>query len=370
MDKRKVLEEFYSDPRQPGSFSGPEKLKRSVKQLKKLHVSIKSVKDWLKSKDTYTKHRFARKNFKRNPIIAGEIDEQWQGDLAEVGNLSTHNDGVRYLLILIDVVSKYAWIEPLKSKHGSVVLAALKKIFDGGERIPAKLQTDDGKEFLNYEVQNYLKQKGITFFTLKSDKKAAIAERMVRTIKEKIWRYMHEKHTKRYIDVLGDLVASYNDTYHKSIGMPPAHVNESNEGAVLRKLYGKAWKSDKKEKSKKADLKIGSFVRISRLKGPFKKGYIGNWTEEIFVVDKVVHSRPYKMYKLKDWVGEAIEGSFYSHEIQEVKKDLTGFWKVEKILETKTIRGRKKYFVKWEGYPDAMNSWVDETDIKTVGSGS
>lgn len=284
-----MLDAVYSDPRQPGSFSGVDKLRRAVKSSKNYDVSVRNVKEWLRGKDTYTKHRTARKIFHRNRIVSPYIDAQWQGDLAEVGNLASDNDGIRYLLVVIDVVSKYLWVEPLKTKKGIEVRDALKKIFHRSGRKPDKLQTDQGKEFLDKNVQSFLKKEGIEFFTVKSDKKAAIAERVIRTLKEKLYRYMHEKHTNEYVDALQDLVISYNNTYHKSIKRTPAEVTVENEGEVLETLYGDAWKVDRIDSRKKqrSPIKVDDFVRISRVKGVFAKGYTGNWTEEIFVVTKV-----------------------------------------------------------------------------------
>lgn len=371
MEHSALLAEIYSDPRQPGSFTSADKLSRTLKKLKNVSVKVESVRNWLKSKDTYTKHRVARTMFKRNPIIAPYINAQWQGDLADVANLAGKNDGIRYLLVMIDVVSKYVWVEPLKTKQGKSVLEALKTIFARAGVKPERIQTDDGKEFLDGGVQDFLKQNKIRFFTVKSDKKAAIAERVIRTLKEKLYRYMHEAHTHRYLDVLQDLVASYNDTYHSSIKMSPAEVSESTEGEVLQNLYGMTWEKDqldnfKSKTQRKLTLKEGDFVRISRVKGPFKKGYIGNWTEEIFIIDKVKNRVPKVMYKLKDWGGEVLQGSFYEEEVQLVDKDLGGFWKVERVIRSKKVNGRLKHYVKWEGYHDDVNSWVDASDVKNL----
>lgn len=373
MEHSKVLEEVYTTPGQPGSFMSAEKLQKAVHSLKKWNVSLRSIKNWLKTKDTYTKHRFARKNFPRNPTISPCIDGQWQGDLAEMGNLERSNDGVRYLLIVIDIVSKYVWVEPLKSKHGVAILQGMEKIFERAGRRPEKLQTDDGKEFLDKRVQDYLKNMNIKFFTVKSDKKAAVVERVIRTLKEKIFRYLHEKHTKRYVDVLEDLVKSYNSTYHQSIKMSPMEVTTQNEGQVLGSLYGRAWAEDKVDSELESGMrpkhKEGDYVRVSRVKGVFEKGYWGNWTEEIFIVDQVKSRNPYVVYKLKDWNGDLIKGTFYEHEVQGVDKDLNGYWKVEKVLRSRRCGGRKEYFVKWEGYPSSMNSWVSEVDIKRIRRG-
>lgn len=359
-----MMEQIYSDPKAPGSFGGVEKLRRSVKKLKNIELKQNEVQEWLKKKDTYTKYRTARRKFKRNPIIAGHIDAQWQGDLAEVGNLASYNDGIRYLLILIDIVSKFVWVEPLSSKSGPVVQAGFANIFKRTKRRPEKLQTDDGKEFLFKGVQAFLKINQIGFFTVKSDKKAAVAERVVRTIKEKIWRYMHEKHTKTYLPVLQDLVTSYNHTYHKSIGMSPEEVTEHTEAQVLRKLYGKAWSDQRK--LNKPKLKAGDFVRISSIKGPFQKGYMGNWSEEVFIVHKVFDSGVKVTYKICDMDNEVLEGTFYEHEIQQIYKDMEGYWKVEKILKTRKLGQKTQYLVKWEGFPENMNSWVNEKDIKSI----
>lgn len=362
MDHKRIIQ-HYANPAEPGSFSGPEKLQKST------GIPLSTIKQWMKGNDTYTKYRVARHTFKRNPIIATHIDAQWQGDLAEMGNLAKWNDGVRYLLVLIDVVSKYVWVEPLKSKAGPTTLAGFKRIWSKTERRPEKLQTDDGTEFVYKGVQNMLSAMNITFFTVKSDKKAAVAERVIRTLKDKIYRYMHERHTKRYIDVLQDLVQSYNVTYHKSVKMPPADVRESNEGEVLDNLYGHLWKTMGTDVPK---FKIGELVRISSVKHPFRKGYMGNWTEEIFrIKDLKRHAEPRIVYKLEDWGKEPITGSFYAEELQAVDKDLQDYWKVEKILKSRTLRnGRKKYMVKWQGYPSSMNSWVYEEDMRGLETSS
>jgi hypothetical protein len=361
-----VLEAVYTDPSHPGSYGGVDKLRRALKKSKNFHVRVEDVKKWFKHKDTYTKHRTARVQFHRNPVIATHIDAQWQGDLADVGNFSSSNDGMRYLLILIDVVSKYVWVEPLRTKSGPTVLEGLKAIFARTDRRPEKLQTDEGTEFLYRGMQEYLKENNIGFFTLKSDKKAALAERMVRTLKEKIWRYTHEKHTNKYIDVLQDLVSSYNGTYHNSIKRAPAEVTEKNEGEVLRILYGKIWNPKKGVKKEKEIAKVGDFVRISGVKGVFRKGYKGSWTREIFIVTKVIQSFPHVMYKLQDWHKVEIEGSFYQHEIQVVDAELDGYWKVERFIKKKYVRGKLMHFVKWEGYPESHNSWVSAKDVKDV----
>jgi hypothetical protein len=287
--------------------------------------------------------------------------------LAEVGNLASYNEDVRFLLVVIDVVSKFTFVEPLKTKRAEEVRNAFVKIFSESSRKPKKLQTDDGKEFVNRQLGELCRKEGIIFFTVKSDKKAAVAERVIRTLKEKMYRYMHEMQTDTYIDVLKDLVTSYNNTYHKSIKMAPAEVTEDNEGQVLKNLYGKAWEADKKQKKPK--FKEGDFVRISMLKHVFEKGYTGNWSQEVFIVDKVkLAAVPQIMYKLRDWGAEPLTGSFYDKELQLVSKGLEDYWKVEKTIDKKMVRGKLMHLVKWQGHPSSLNSWVLATNIKKIGT--
>lgn len=361
------IKNIYTSPHEPSSFSSPLKIQRALK-IQGKEIPLSHIKKWLKGNDTYTKHRVARTVYKRNPVISTQIDAQWQGDLADMSNLKAHNDNVTFLLVLIDIVSKYLWVEPLKSKSGPSVVKAFENIWSRTNRRPRKLQTDDGKEFLYSGVQNMLQNMDIHFFTIKSDKKASVAERVIRTLKEKIWRYLHEKHTRRYLDVLQDLVNSYNQTYHNAIKMAPDEVNEDNETDVLYNLYGELWRSPQRINPKRPKFHIGEMVRISHVKRVFKKGYTGNWTEEIFRVSGIKRdSEPRIVYKLEDWLNNPIEGTFYEDELQSVDKDVSGFWKVEKILGTRTSRGRiKEYLVKWEGYPNSMNSWVQEGDIKSI----
>jgi hypothetical protein len=375
MEHAHLLAEVYGDPGQPGSFMSAEKLQKAVKELHDVDIPLNDIFDWLKTKDTYTKFRVARRTIKRNPIIAPRIDAQWQGDLAEMGDLAEYNDDVRFLFVVIDVVSKFLWVEPLKSKHGKVVLEGFKKILSrSGERIPERFQTDDGKEFLNKDFQGFLKSKKIRFFTVASDKKASIAERVIRTLKEKIYRFNHEWHTLRYVDVLQDLVRSYNSTFHSSIKMAPNEVTEGNEGEVLGNLYRDTWKEDRidKKHNRKDKFAKDDRVRMSDLKGPFTKGYWGNWSNEVLLVSKVKGRVPYTMYKLKDWKGEELKGAFYEKEVQGVKKEIDGFWKVEKVLDEKPkgkTKRKKMFLVKWEGYPDSFNSWVRGKDIKWLNRG-
>ena len=110
---------------------------------------------------------------------------------------------------------------------------------------------------------------------------------------------------------------------------------------------------------------IGVFVRIRVPWIPLRKGYVGNWTEEIF---RIIDFRPRTppTYKIEDLNGDPIEGIFYEPELQKVKPDLAGYFKVEAVIRQRKRKGRKEYFVKWLGYPESFNSWVSEDEMKKI----
>ena len=115
-----------------------------MKEEGKLKLSSKDISNWLMSQDAYILHKPARRNFKRNRVIVGGIDEEWQMDLADMQSLKQYNDGYRYLLVCIDVFSKYVWVVPIKSKTGPALVEEFKVILLSGRK-PEKIMTDQGK---------------------------------------------------------------------------------------------------------------------------------------------------------------------------------------------------------------------------------
>ena len=354
------METVYYTPKIPGSYSGLDAFHKSAKE-QGLNVTRNEVRDWLASQDTYSIHKPVRKSFPRNRIVVTDIDEQWQIDLIDVQNLSQYNDGYRYILTCIDVLSKYSWMIPIKNKKGTEITRAFKKILKEGRK-PSKIQSDAGKEFLNREFQDLLKKRGIGYFVSNSEKKASVVERFIRTIKSKMWRYFYARNTFKYLNVLPQLVESYNNTVHSCIRMKPAAVKDENLKTVLHTLYGKMWEKNRPAKFKFA---VSDFVRIPVSRAPFRKGYIGNWTEEIFMIMQCIPRIPVA-YKIEDLNGDPIEGIFYEPELQKVKPDLAGYFKVENIIQERKRRGKKEYFVKWFGYPESFNSWVSEEEMKKI----
>ena len=189
----------------------------------------------------------------------------------------------------------------------------------------------------------------IELFSVKSAYKAAIVERFNRTLKHRLWRYFTSKNKQEWTQILQDAVYAYNHSIHRSIKQKPADVSADNVGEIRDIM------NNRPEPSKgKDDIKVGDTVRISKVKTIFEKGYLPNWTEEIFTVSFVNRKHKPITYKLKDYNNEVIDGSFYRHEIQPVsKKD--DVYLVEKIIRRERRHGEMQNFVKQQGYP-SINS--------------
>ena len=283
-------------------------------------------------------------------MVSG-IDKIWAADLADMQALSEENEGYKFLLLVIDTFSKYGWIKPLKNKKGETMVKAFKTIFEEG-RTPGKLWTDKGTEFYNKNMNDLRKLYDIELYSTENEEKSSIAERWIRTMKEKMFKYFTDYNTNKYIDVLPDLVEDYNNTVHSSTKLTPTDASkEENELTVWRNLYPDRYKTSRLNPK----FSVGDEVRITKKKKVFEKGYTTRWTEEIFTIKEIRETNPIT-YKLEDLQGEEIKGTFYEPELQKTEQQI---YRIEKII--KKEKGRS--FVKWKGYSDKFNSWVDNKDL-------
>src|SRR5580765_323535 len=362
------LEKLYYDPSHYAGYSARENLLRAAKP----NFTRNDVTEWLKSQDAYTLHRPVRRKFPRLHYNVTNIDDLWEADLIDLRSLKSYNDGYSYLLTIIDVLSKFVWVEPLRDKTAACVIKAFQRVLTRNkERLPVYLQTDKGKEFIASLVQKFLKEKGIRFRgTRNPDVKAAVVERFNRTLKERMWRYFTHKNTRRYIDVLQDIVRAYNHTRHSSIKMQPAVVTREN-ARIAHENMNRRWNDEKKKKKRgnkqKAKYNVGDLVRISRAKVVFEKGYEAKWSEEIFRIHRVLEWRKPPVYELSDLADEVIDGIFYEQELTPVNKNLQeGEFIVERVIKSKGRGNNKQLLVSWKGYPSKFDSWIPASSLKSL----
>jgi transposase InsO family protein len=342
---------------------------------------VATIHDALQGVDAYTLNAPVRKHFPRRHVYAHQVDEVWASDLADVSNQAADNAGVTFLVVVVDVFSKYLWVEPITSKSGPAVTAAFQKIFAQG-RTPQRLWTDQGKEYHNRDMTALLTKYNVTQYSTHNEGKSVIAERMIRTLRQRLSRYATATNRMAYLDALPEIVASYNHTKHSTIKMTPTEASDpihvDGVRAALARFWGEpdqekggagagaisgSWGDTHEEKRKlvqKPNFKVGDSVRIKRQKGVFTKEAIDGWTMELFTVRRVLNTDPYT-YELNDLNGKEITGRFYEQEM--VRAKTPTHYKVERILQEQGKGKDKKAFVKWLGYPDAFNSWVKASDI-------
>ncbi len=323
----KLFDSIFYNTSSPACYTGINAVYREAKK-RNSKITLEGVRNYLHKQYTYTLHKPIRRKFPRNKIKAVGVDTNWQCDLCELQKIAKYNDGYRYLLCCYDVFSKHAWVEPIKDKQGSTVAKAFALILKKGRRRPWWLLTDRGKEFISKPFKDLMQKKLIIHYTtLSPDVKAGNAERYIRTLKTRLWKYFTGQKTYRYLDVLQSLVGAINKSYTDTIGCRPMDVTQKNERSIRQRLY-----SDK-EVSSRYRFEVGDRVRIAKEKSVFKKGYLPNFTEEVFTVYERIPRRPIPVYRIRDRQGEEIEGIFYPAElVQAIDPD---------VKKKRPIKGRR-----------------------------
>ena len=254
-------------------------------------------------------HKPIIKKFEKRKVHTAFKDNIWGTDLADMQLLSKYNKGIRFLLCVIDIFSKYAWVVPLKDKKGVSIATAFQIILKQSNRKPNKIWLDKGSEFYNASFKKWFQDNDIVMYSTNNEVKSVVAERFIRTLKSKIYKHMTSVSKNVYIDKLNDIVDEYNNTYHTTIKMKPIDVKDNTY-----------INTDKEINNKDPKFKVSDRVRISKYKNIFTKGYTPNWSEEVFVIKKVKNTVPWT-YVINDLNGEEIIGTFYEKELQKTNQE-------------------------------------------------
>ena len=270
-----------------------------MKKRKKGELNVQNGKKQLAKELLKTK----RRRFAHRKVFATNVDSIWTADLLDIHQYARQNKGYKFILVVLDIFSRYARARPLKDKTGSNVASALQEIMT--QTRPDKIWSDRGTEFYNTTVVNLLKSNKIELYSTHNEPKAAIAERFIRTLREKIESNFILTQSTVWYDILPELIREYNHSYHRSIGMSPEDARKpENYSKVFDRLYSK------QQMDSRQSLHVGDKVRISIHKRLFEKGTTANWSEEIFEITDTIDSNP-TVYRLKDLVDEEIDGTFY-----------------------------------------------------------
>ena len=233
----------------------------------------------------------------------GDLIEYTQSDYKHA------NSGFAYILVIIDCFSKVVYARKLKKKDKFSVSKAMQSILDGLEHYPNTLITDEGLEFYNSNVREVLDKYAIHHYSIKTKMKASIVERANRTLKGRLEKYFQTNKTKRWVDVLQDIVSNYNNTPHSSIGMAPSKVNDSNAQNVFDKMFPDLHLQSKPR------LAVGNKVRILREKTIFEKGYVQSWSDQIYQIHSVKQAAGRIWYKIATLSGTILPSIKYYWEL-------------------------------------------------------
>ena len=316
MSKKQILQRLYTKINSSTGLSTPHRLWEKAKHH---GITLKECILFLRDKPSYTLHRLQRVNFPRRKVVVPYPKHTICVDLADLSDLSEHNDGIRYAFVLCDGFSRWCEIRTQKNKTGPETARSLKDCLKLDHfRGLKKCWSDNGAEFKSAPFQKTLQSHNIIHYTTYNyDIKVSLVERLIQTIKRKIYRYLTEKNTFRYIDVLQDIVKSYNVSQHRSLAQDPYTVHFKYDQNQIAELFEKMHEYKSPPRTKSLDIKPGSLVRVSTLAriDKFSKKARRVASREIFKVVEVDLSQYPPLYLIQDHNGDKIEGRFYAHEL-------------------------------------------------------
>ena len=246
VEKEQELRNLFYDPMT--GYQSRERLYQKAKESG-LNVSRREVKEWLEMQDTYTRHKPVIKRHKFQKTYVNDLADQIQLDLVDMSKFSHKNQGYRWILTGIEILSRYGFAVPVQRKDTTHMTEAVDRLLQdfkiGFGKYPNVVQFDDGKEFYNVGVKRLLEGKNIRYFSTKSDRKAAVVERFNRTLKTMMWKYLFKNKTQNWLNVLDKLTDNYNNTKHRSIGM-----NRSRSTRKTNSRFGKNFLADRRKRSR------------------------------------------------------------------------------------------------------------------------
>jgi hypothetical protein len=354
-----LLDKIYTTPGSGGSFAGERALFEEARK-REPRITLEDVRYYLSTKKTYTLHAPAIRRFPRLKFIPAGLGTDFQADLAIMSSIASENKGNRYILVLVELLSRRLYAYPVRVKDAVEMTEAFKRFLADLDYPPWNLVTDQGTEFKNKNVQALLRANNVRWSTTHSNPrvKAAVAERAIRTLKSRLYRVFTERGNNCWIDILQPIVNDINNSKNSTIGMAPNEVNTENARELWYKIYGEERFTNSKKLPR---FSIGDPVRFQRQKGIFEKGYTTNYTTTYYFVAEV-RRRPVITYRLRSTDGQIVKGWFYERELIRVDASQVPY-RIERVLESRVRNRRKEHLVKWRGFPSVFNSWIPDATL-------
>ncbi len=356
--KKRVLQ-HYVQPGHPTAFSAPDAVARHYKDR---GLSSKDAKEILEHNDAYVLHREYKRPKVFNPYFIYTKRDTIQSDLIDIRQISRNNDGVNYLLLLIDIFTRKVWVLPLQRKTSVQVRDSLQQWLNSLSRKPKTIETDAGREYCNHHVRSLLQSNNINHKIAVGTCKAAFAERANKTIQILIYKFLTEKETLRYIDELENLVKTYNRRGHRSLQyLTPNEAERPANQPLVRSIQLLRFRKIKK---RKPVYKLGDVVRLKTDAKQIvnsRRAYAEQFKGEFFVIRRINTRLPIPLYFVQSMdTNDHIEGGFYANELTRVRGDI---FKIDHVIAERGRGRNRQLFVRWKYFGPHHDSWIYARDI-------
>ncbi len=352
----------YTAPGHPTAYSAPAAVARFH------HIPQARAKRHLEHAQPYTLHREYKGPRAYNPYYVHGRREEVQADLIDVSKLAAHNDGIRFLLLYIDIFTKRVWVHALRRKSAVRVERAIRHWLTHLDAPPRVFTTDLGLEFRNRAVQALLREFGVEWRGAVGTLKACFAERANKLLQILIHKYLTHGETLRYVDKLRALVRTYNTRGHRTLeGMSPRAADRpANEAAVQAILHAQYERRGRGRARRQANLRfrVGDLVRLKTHAGKVsssRRAYAQQFHGEYYRVVRINRTLPIPMFHLRLLdTGELIKGGLYAEQLQRQRGNI---FLIERVFMHRVRRGVPWIFVKWMWFGPRWNEWIREDSV-------
>ena len=376
----KYLTSRYYDASRPGAFTSVSKLYQAIKKENKYDIPFERIREWGQKQDAITLNtRPIKKNKPIRKVITGLSNSLWDCDLMQLNQerFVKANAGYSFVLVCVDILSRFARVAPLKSKSAKDVVLGFDKVLKDVDYRVGSIRCDRGKEFTCQPVKDLMKKHSINLYFTNASTKSNYAEIFIKNLKRRLFRLFQHRSSYEYLDKLPDVIRSYNTTTHSSIRMAPADVGEENEKEIWNRTYfppadyKKAFREAAntkriKKKKKTFEFAVGDEVRVSYLKEPFSRDYDEKYSGEVFKVRKRRLDQGIPIYFLTDYGGDEVKGAFYERELKKIIFDRNALFKIDKVLKKRKINGRPQSLVQYQSWPKKYAEWIDDKGIVSL----
>ena len=366
------LKSIYYDPKHAAGYTGAATVYKAVKSERKYRITLKQIKTWLASQDAYATFKTARKRFPRPKVIVSSKDQMWDCDCLSMKYHIDDNKGYGYILVCVDVFTRFLYTRPLVALQGILVKEAYEDIFILNET-PKTIRTDHGSEFVNKITKQFFLSKNIKHYLTNNEIKTSHGERVIQTLRMRIARMFRARNNFNWIDHLQALTDAYNNSKHRAINSTPTEAMCATEKSELwHWQYKRNDSVTKTGPNLPYEFQVGDRARMSFLRQSFHRAYDHSWSKMIYTITHRRMHQGFQKYQIKTWDNEEITGEFYRQELQKVtvKSDDEITYEVEAELKRRTVgpknNKRTEVLVKWLGWSKRFNTWIPESQLSDL----